>query len=145
MSVTISHADLIGKDKKQLKEIAAQVGVQTIDGRSNEDTIIKEILRAVQPAPQPDIELRHSSQKPVEKPKVHTPDEVRAKIQNFLDKEGFEAKFDDETWHFRYNGREDSGHLSTDMRVIVMKAESVARGRLSLKGFKDGKDFVLWA
>lgn len=155
MTQHITQNDLVGKDKKELREIAASLNIQTVDGRTSEDNLIKEILRHVQPKhvlKDGDTEP-HASQKTVTPAKIYTEEEVKKIIKPFTDK-GMEAKFKDDTWHFRYKGREDSGHMSTELRVIRMKAENVSRGALRPKGFQDGADtsqqgkansnFVLW-
>jgi hypothetical protein len=72
----------------------------------------------------------------------NTEESVREAIAKYLNVDGFMAKFtqDPETganvWHFRCKGAEESGNMDIPLRVIVMKAESVARGARGLKAIK---------
>lgn len=76
----------------------------------------------------------------------HDESTVRAAIAAFIDK-GVIVSFnhDEHTVHMSYKGREECINLSVPLRVIRMKAESVSKGRVAVKGFKDGADTVLWA
>lgn len=139
----MNREELQTKSLEELKDIAQKLKVK-VHHKAKEESIINQILQ--QPVAYQTDAMQHVSQQQAPEPLViHTEEQVRNAIKKQLQNEDFQAIFKpDNTWTFKYNGREDSGHMSTSLRVIQIKAESVARGRLAPKGFKDGKDFVLW-
>lgn len=93
---------------------------------------------------QPD-HMKHPAEKAQTAPlKINTPDEVREVCKQYFEKEGFEVRFrEDDTWHFRYKGSEDSGHMSVPLRVMKLKAMSVAQGAHRLVTMKfDGEEVM---
>ncbi len=76
----------------------------------------------------------------------NTADQVRQAIEPLVAKHaGFEQIYNDVSWTFRCKGAEDSGNLNIPLRLIKVKAETVARGARKPFGFNDGEDKVLWA
>jgi len=139
----MNKEELQTKSLEELKDIAQKLKIK-VHHKAGTESVINQIL--AQPVAFQSDAMQHVSQQQGPEPlKIHTEEEVRNVISRFTHKEGFEAIFrPDNTWTFRYKGREDSGHMSTPLRVIQIKAEGVSRGRLEPKGFKDGNDFVLW-
>ena len=120
----------------QLKTLARQQGV-IFRGNPSPKTLAQKIVAHVHD-PSANIhkkakEMQHVSQVAEKKEaKWNTPEEIREAVKKQLDKEGFEAVFTDETWHFKFRGCEDTGHLSVPLRVIKMKAENVGYGARAL-------------
>jgi hypothetical protein len=128
------------KATEETKAIARKLNIKHHPNIS--DATLQDRINAQPVAHQRDALKHVSQQKPPEQIKIHSAQEVRDAINEHfrkrgkespLDKEGFQALFDEQTWTFRYRGREDSGHLSTSMRVILMKMEQVAAGAIKPK------------
>lgn len=112
----------------ELKNLAATQGLKIHHRMKNAQKIAQAIIDKIAEPPKHD--LRHPAEKNNPKPiRINTEEEVREVCKRFFDKPGFIAIFnDDDTWHFKCKGAEDSGHMSVPLRVILWKAESVARG-----------------
>ena len=132
----IDFANLKKMPQDQLKLLARQQGV-VFRGNPSVDTLVQKIIAHVND-PTAQIqkkarEMQHPSQVAEKKEiKWNTPEEIREAIKKQLDKDGFQALFTDETWHFKFRGAEDTGHLSVPLRVIKMKAENVSYGARAL-------------
>lgn len=89
-------------------------------------------------------EMTHPAERPQAAIAMNTEAEVRAACAEYFNKQGYEAIFrDDDTWHFRYKGAEDSGHMSVLLRVIKLKAMTVAQGAHRLRKMKfDGEEII---
>ena len=136
--------NLENKSLEEIRAIADKLNIK-YHHLAKAETIIAQINQ--QGVARIDDAMQHPAEKPVETlVKFNTQQEVIDAVQMYLNK-GVTADFDDvdQTVTFRYNGREECINLSTPLRVIRQKAENVSKGRLSPKGFKDGKDIVLWA
>lgn len=136
----MNREELTGKSREELVEIAEKLNIK-VHHKALPETIINQIVQ--QPEAYQADAMQHVSQQKPEAPKLHSADEVRTAIKKFLDKDGYQANFTESTWHFKYKDREDSGHLSSDMRIIVMKAENVSRGALQPKMMKFDGDTIL--
>lgn len=90
--------------------------------------------------------MKHPAQVEVQPVKYNTQEEILKAVEKYIEK-GVQVDFDeaDNTWTFRYNGREECGNMSVPIRTIVQKADNVSKGKLMPRGFRDGKDTVLWA
>lgn len=111
----------------QLRALASQHGV-IVHHRMKEDTLIKHISEKMM-APQVNKkELKHVAELPKTTPKINTEEEIREACAKYFSKEGYQATFKDDIWHFKYAGSEDSGHMSVPLRIIRMKAEQVSHG-----------------
>lgn len=89
----------------------------------------EQIASAIHEASQPKPAKAAAQAAPAPAPQANTPDDVRRAIAAITAKhKGFEAIFADDTWTFRCRGAEDSGNLAIPLRVIAMKAGSVAKG-----------------
>lgn len=114
----------------ELRQIAMTQGL-TPHHAMKAQTVAKMILDKIANPVKQSETLKHPAEQPIKKDAVpHTEDEVRKACAPYITKEGFEAKFlDDQTWHFKFKGAEDSGHMTVPLRAIRMKAEMVAQGR----------------
>jgi hypothetical protein len=102
----------------------------------NADTLQRRI--DAQPVAYKNDAMKHVSQQAVAAVYENTPEEVDEAIAKYI-KDGFKATYPgDGTWHFSYRGREECGNLAIPLRVIVMKAQNVAKGPLVLRAM--GKD-----
>lgn len=143
--------------KEQMKEYLDKRGIE-YDGRSSEEKLMalclehQELFAAKQKVAMEAIKVESESPTaseqikkgvPVFKQHTNTEEDVRNAIAKYLAKDGFVAIFrtDEEsgaqTWHFKYSGKEDCGNMQIPLRVIVERAEMVARGAIrprSLKG-----------
>lgn len=114
---------------EELRSLAAKQGIK-VHHKMKPETLAKAIAAS---ATEPQVnktkeQLKHTAELPKAPAKINTEEEVRDVCQKFFAKEGYEAIFKDEIWHFKYNGSEDSGHMSVPLRIIRMKAENVSRG-----------------
>lgn len=126
----------LGREGKieELRNLAISQGLKP-HHRAKPMTLAQAIIDHVSAAPPQPQNMKHPAERAQPAPlKIHTPDEVRKDCAEYLDKDGFEAIFrEDNTWHFKYKGAEDSGHMSTIMRVIKLKAMTVAQGARKLR------------
>lgn len=80
-----------------------------------------------------------------------TEEQVREAAKRYIEKEGFVANFKTDpetgarTWHFKYKGAEEAGNMDIPLRVIVMKAEGVARGARGIKAIKGDGTYTGYA
>lgn len=141
-------------NKEQMKEYLDKRGIE-YDGRSSEEKLMalclehqelfaakqKVAIKAITESPTASEQIKKGV--PVFKQHTNTEEDVRKAAAKYLDREGFVAIFrtDEEsgasTWHFKFNGKEDCGNMQIPLRVIVERAEMVARGAIrprSLKG-----------
>lgn len=142
----MTRDELAGKSREELVAIASTLNIKT-HHKALPETIIKQIMQ--QPVSYIDAAtdpMKHPAERPIAAPILNTPDQVREAIKRFAEKDGFEFRFldNDTTWQFKCRGAEDSGHMSTALRLIAQRAEIVSRGRVALKGFKDGSEIVMW-
>ena len=141
----MNYNELISRDVKDLRVMAAQYGIKT-HHKNTAEKIAKLIIEHVS-NPKPQVEtLKHVAETPKPAALVHSEDEVREVIKNYAAKEGFSVQFPgDDTWIFKYKGAEESGHMSVPLRVIRMKAESVSKGARRMVTVKnsDGHDVMM--
>lgn len=131
----MNYAELITRDVKDLRHLAAQYGIKT-GPRSKAETIAKLIVEHITAKPQQ--AMQHPAEHAKEPLRINTEEEVRDVIKHFTAKESFQVQFPgDNTWIFKCRGSEESGHMSVPLRVIRSKAESVSRGALNPRGLKD--------
>lgn len=124
----------------ELRTLAIQQGM-TPHHRAKKDTLIRQIIEHVtQPPVKKD--MKHPAEQPPKEAKLNTEADVSEAIKPFM-KEGYQAIFTEENWHFKYKGAEDCGHMSVPLRVIRMKAESVSRGARNPKMVKIDGEMVL--
>lgn len=123
--------------REQLIETAGKLGLQ-IHWKAKPETIIKQITQKAFEKPQSKQSMEHVAEKP-QAPVIHnTPETVLNAIKHITDKKPeFVADFSEEgVWHFKYKGAEECGNLSIPLRLIVQKANNVARGRLMVRGME---------
>lgn len=138
------------KTRKELFASAKELGISVTPSTTNADMINK-ILS--QQAHRIEETLVHVAETPKEAVYHTTKEDVLNAIKHITDaKEKFEAIFyNDNTWHFKFNGAEESGNLSIPLRVIVMKANNVAKGRKAMmslgsdKTYKGHNDIIMSA
>lgn len=154
--------------REQLMELAGKQGIH-VHHKANEATIIKLITEQAL-APQPpvahpisassvagddDAEFNDDVFKYGEKvavtrrkarlDRLNTADMVEAALAKIKERQPkFESRYnlDDNTWHFRCLGTEDSGNIAIPLRVIVMKATNIARGRIAPRALNDDFDKI---
>ena len=72
---------------------------------------------------------------------VNTEQEVREAISQYISKDGFIAAFyPDNTWHFKFRRKVDTGHMSMQLYKIKEKAQLVAQGGRPLMGMNEHFD-----
>ncbi len=131
-------------DVNQLREVAGKQGLQ-VHPRAGKDNIIKKIMEATltpQQKPQT-VDTPHPAEKPKKPVDNNTKEQVEAAIADIKARvPQFEAIYNDEenTVHFRCKGAEECLNLAIPIRVIKMKAQNVARGKLSLIGLTEHFD-----
>lgn len=132
--------------RDELVHLAITQGLPKPHPRAKPQTIAQQIIDHVTtPARAQPEHMKHPAEKAQPAPlKINTEAEVREVCAPYFNKEGFQAIFrDDDTWHFRYKGAEDSGHMSVPLRVLKMKAMSVAQGAHRLVTMKfDGEEVM---
>ena len=124
---SMNYQELISRDVKDLRLLAAQYGIK-VHGKSGVEKIAKAIIEHI--TTKPSEALQHSAEKPTSSPLIiNTEESVLEAIAPYARLEGFVAKFPgDDTWYFSRKGCEESGHMSVPLRVIKMKAETVSKG-----------------
>lgn len=137
----IAHINKLVADgnRDALVQLAISQGIAKVHPRAKCETIARQIADKIS-AP-PVQQLKHpAEQQTAPVLPMNTEADVRRACKQYFEKEGFEAIFrDDDTWHFRYRGAEDSGHMSVLLRVIRDKAMVVAGGARRL--VTDSKNF----
>jgi hypothetical protein len=133
----MNYAELITRDVADLRVLAAQYGIKT-HHKAKAETIAKLIVEYIANKPAQD-QMKHPAELPQPKPSIfNSEDEIRTAIARQLEKPGFTVTFPgDDTWIFKCRGAEESGHMTTPLRVIRSKAEGVARGAINPRGIKD--------
>ena len=123
--------------REQLVDTAKQQGLK-VHGKAKPETIINQIMANMVPPTQTD--KAEPKAKPAPVVDHNTEEDVLKAVQKLVDR-GLEVKFPgDGTWHFKCRGAEDSGNLSIPLRVIVMKAGTVAQGARRIRTQSD-RDF----
>lgn len=127
--------DLHKLERPQLVELAIKHGIKP-HHKTKPETIIKQLVEAA--TKQKPQEMKHPAELTNTKEvKVNTVDEVEAVLKAVKERQKrFHVAYNDDgqTWHFMYkndNGktlREECGHLSVPLRIILQKANSVAQG-----------------
>lgn len=128
--------------REQLLELAGKQGLQ-IHPRCKDETIIRHIMEKAAAPQATTPNLQHEAAAPQLSVDHNTPEEVEAAIATIKKREPqFESKYsaDENTWHFRCKGAEECGNLDIPLRVIVMKAGTISRGRLMLRGLTEQFD-----
>lgn len=86
-----------------------------------------------------------SHEKPVFALKQATQEEITEEAKKYADK-GMELRFtEDNCWHVRCKGAEDSGTVYQELKVIARKIQEVARGARNPRGLKAGEAVMLTA
>lgn len=128
--------ELKSRDIKELRTLAAQYSIPT-HHRMKAETIAKLIVEHVTVKPHGQ-DMKHAAEKSKKPMIINTEEQVREAIASYLRKEGYTATFPgDDTAIFKYKGAEESIHLSTELRWIKIKAETVARGAVLPRAIKD--------
>lgn len=125
----------------ELKLTALSLGLKP-HHKANRATILKliesqpqyAIDAAVSPAITPLAEVKQEKQ---------TEEDVREAIAQYLNIDGFRAKFDEDTVHFSYQGKVECTTLHQPMKPIRLVAEGVARRTLVHRSIRDGNDTIL--
>lgn len=100
--------------------------------RAKKETILAQINQ--QPIAMKRDVMRHEAEAPATPEMTNSEEDVRTAIAQHLEKDGYKATFPgDNTVILEYKGAQESCNLSIPLRVIKMKAETVARGALRLR------------
>lgn len=139
----MDFSNLQNMELDALKELAFKQGL-TPHHRVKKETLIKQIIENAT-KPQVKQEMQHPAEKKSPEAKMNTEEEIRDACKQYFSKDGFEVTFHENTWRFRYKGAEDSGHMSVPLRVIRMKASTVAGGARLPRTVKNelGQDVML--
>lgn len=129
---------------EELRALAVKYGVK-VHHKAGQEKLVQAIVEHMtmpQVVAKPVMDLTHPALK-VEAARnpVLTQEDVLLLTERFTARRPeFSVTFpDDNSWHFKYKGAEDSGSMDTLSRVIVMKAETVARGRVAPRGAPGGR------
>ena len=127
--------------REQLVQLANTQGVP-VHHKAKPETIIKAIMDKTL-TPQQTQSLQHAAEKPVAPVVKHTAEEVEAAIASIKARvPAFQASYTEDNWHFKCNGVEEVGNLAIPLRVIVMKAGNVSKGRRVMRRLSDFGDIV---
>ena len=133
---------LKNKSKEELRTLAVQCGLEP-HPRMKEETLIKMIIDSAA-NPKPPEDLKHPAERKKEPEAIHTEEEVRELVKQFAAKDGYQLTFPgDDTVIFKYKGAEDSCHLSSTLRNIKMRAESVSNGERKMRTIDLGGGKIL--
>lgn len=122
-----------------LRKMAAQYSIRVHPRHSAESiaTMIKEQI--MKPA-----NMQHVAERPKAPTHISTENEVNEAIKGFVEKKGLEVVYPgDDTCIFKCKGAEESVHLSTPLRVIKMKAETVSHGARKPRVVKFDGELIL--
>ena len=143
--------------REQLLEVAGKQGVR-VHHKAKPETIIKQIMDAVlvpqrplSQTPEPSSPLVDPNECPriaklreqAERDKLNTPEMIEAALASIKAAQPkFESSYNREenTWTFKCLGAEESGNIFMPMRIILMKAGNVRRGKLALMGLNSEFD-----
>lgn len=133
--------DLTGKNMKELREIAKQIGLPGVKGESMEAlrariviTMEPSVIDALTP---PDLNPVQLKRKEPQVQNLLTPQQVMDALEPFKNRIKL-AFYDDEgnmtlegatTWCVRNGAAEDSGSLSVPLKWIRFKAQEIANAR----------------
>lgn len=124
----------------ELKKVASTYNLPVIHNERRDDllTRINAVIQMVTPETSVDV------RKPVFPSYVTAKEDLTPELDKLAEK-GLQYKFNDEddTWHFRCKGAEDSGTMKQPMKVIIRKATEVSRGARNPRGIKAGDAIVL--
>lgn len=128
---------------EELREIAGRQGLK-VHYKAKPETVIKQIMEAAL-LPQIQTPMQHVAEAAQVSVDHCTPEQVEEAIAKIKAKvPGFESHYDtdENTWHFRCRGAEECGNLDIPIRVIVMKAGTISRGRISPMGLTHEFDSI---
>lgn len=132
MEITVES--LKAMELPELRKVAEGMGIRA-HANAKADTLIHKIMQQPRVAKATAVEkLENPSQYEAAPLVSNTQEEVLDALKKFTAKDGFKVSFldDGKSWHFSYKGCEDSGSMFIPLRVIVMKAEVVSRGKRAL-------------
>lgn len=130
--------DLSGKSREELVSMAEKLKIK-VHHKAKAETIINQIMQ--QPQAYVKQSMDHIAQTVATPIVTNTQDEVLQALQKHMAKDGYKVIFDahENTVHLSYKGAEECMNLAIPLRIIVQKADTVARGRVSPRGLgRDG-------
>lgn len=137
----MNFEELKSRPLADLRILAAKYGIKT-HHKAKAETVAKLIVEHITAPVKPlaDAMKHPAEQQPKPPAPIHTEEAVRTAIKTALEKQGFTATFHgDDTATFRCRGAEESVHLSTVMRRIVMIANSVSVGARNPRILRDSQ------
>ncbi len=118
--------ELKSRPIEDLRLLAAKYSIKT-HHRAKAETIAKLIVEHI--TAKPSDTLKHVAETPKAPIVIHTQEQINEVIAPFAKKEGYVVQYPgDDTVILKYKGAEESLHMSSGLRVIRMKAESVSKG-----------------
>lgn len=124
-------------ERKELFDLALKMGL-TPHHKCKNETVINMIKEKAFEKPKEAAKEAKEVKKAPE-PIHNTPEMVEKEIASIKAKKPeFVSSYsvEDNTWTFDYKGARETGNLSIPLRVIVQKANNVARGKLQLMGMQ---------
>lgn len=133
--------------REELVQLAHESGIR-VHHKAKAETIVKQIVDKVfAPAPlvAKEQSMEHVAAKPTASVYHNTPEDVELALDALKKNERFQSRYDltENTWHFSWVSasgrtmREECGNLDIPLRVIKMKAQSIAKGPLLLRSKQD--------
>jgi hypothetical protein len=125
--------------REQLVELAGKQGL-SVHHKAKPETIVKQIMdnTLVQQTPH---NMQHPAEKVVAPVVKFTPEQVEEAIASIKARvPAFQSSYTEDNWHFKCNGAEEVGNLAIPLRVIVMKAGNVSKGRRMMRRLTDFGD-----
>lgn len=129
-------------ERDALLVLAKTQGVH-VHHRAGKDLIIQHIIESMKPQKQTEEAKVMAKREKVEH--HNTKEQVEEAIKAIKDRRPqFEALYNDaeNTVHFRCAGAEECVNLDIPLRVIVMKASNVSKGKRSPRAINDGFDTI---
>lgn len=124
-------------DLAQLKNVAGHLKI-----KFHPEAIEPDLIRLINQQPVASINAALvKSNEPAERPlESNSREQVEQVIAKFMEKEGYQVKFDEEenTVTFAYKGISECCNMGIPLRIIKQKAENVSFGRRVMRGLPGG-------
>lgn len=128
--------------REELFVLAGKMGMQ-VHPDAPDDLLRKQIIEKALLRNNDENQMKHVAELPSKPVHKNLPDEVEAAIADIKKRQPkFQSTYNEEenTWRFDCLGASESGNLAIPLRVIVMKANNVSRGRHVLRGLNEHFD-----
>lgn len=135
------YEGLMAKDMKELQVLAMQHGLPKPHHKNKKETVVKMIIEAATAKPAPQEQSKNTVEAPVAEdtgPKYMSREAVEAMLEPIRrTKPEFQSIYsnDDTVVTFRYKGAEECHNLTTRPSWLKLRADVVARGRVSPRAY----------